>query len=158
VLQEYRKTSSKDCPWNCLPLSVLPCGTFPHTSWVRPFVTCCHIVQNFTTCVSSVQTLNHKDMKTVFFCDHMAANPYMYTWSRQSAEVQTKHQNGEDRWFKWLWTWHGCWYQTGESEYFRNYWDFHAQSSLGEWSKEREHIQWAAVLWVKTPCWCQRSE
>lgn len=22
-------------------------------------------------------------------------------------------------WFKWLWTWHGCWCQVGWSEYFR---------------------------------------
>ncbi len=25
------------------------------------------------------------------------------------AEVQTEHQNGEERGFKWLWTWNGCW-------------------------------------------------
>ncbi len=29
-------------------------------------------------------------------------------WSRL-AEVQTEHQNGEERGFKWLWTWNGCW-------------------------------------------------
>ncbi len=29
------------------------------------------------------------------------------------AEVQTKHQNGEERGFKWLCTWNGCWCQTG---------------------------------------------
>ncbi len=24
--------------------------------------------------------------------------------------------------------------------------------------QKRENIQWAAVVWTKTPCWCQRSE
>ncbi len=28
---------------------------------------------------------------------------------RRLAEVQTEHQNGEERGFKWLWTWIGCW-------------------------------------------------
>ncbi len=28
---------------------------------------------------------------------------------RWLAEVQTEHQNGEERGFKWLWTWSGCW-------------------------------------------------
>ncbi len=31
--------------------------------------------------------------------------------SRRLAEVQTEHQNGEERGFKWLWTWNGCWCQ-----------------------------------------------
>ncbi len=39
---------------------------------------------------------------------------------------------GEERGFKWLWTWNGCWCQIG-------------------WS-------WLAVVWMKMPCWCQRSE
>ncbi len=30
-------------------------------------------------------------------------------WWRRLAEVQTEHQNGEERGFKWLWTWNGCW-------------------------------------------------
>ncbi len=30
-------------------------------------------------------------------------------WWRRRAEVQTEHQNGEERGFKWLWTWNGCW-------------------------------------------------
>ncbi len=34
-------------------------------------------------------------------------------WWRRLAEVQTEHQNGEERGFKWLWTWNGCWCQTG---------------------------------------------
>ncbi len=41
-------------------------------------------------------------------------------WWRQLAEVQTEHQNEEERGFKWLWTWNGCWFQTGWSEYFKN--------------------------------------
>ncbi len=32
----------------------------------------------------------------------------IYMWWRQLAEVQTEHQNGEERGFKWLWTWNGC--------------------------------------------------
>ncbi len=43
-------------------------------------------------------------------------------WWRRLAEVQTEHQNGEERGFKWLWTWNVCWCQTGWSEYFRNCW------------------------------------
>lgn len=41
----------------------------------------------------------------------------------QPAAVQSKHQNGEERWFKWFWVLHGffgC--QTCGSEYFRNCW------------------------------------
>ncbi len=30
-------------------------------------------------------------------------------WWRRLSEVQTEHQNGEERGFKWLWTWNGCW-------------------------------------------------
>ncbi len=47
-------------------------------------------------------------------------------WWRRLAEVQTEHQNGEERGFKWLWMWNVRWCQTGWS-----YWDFHAQPSLG---------------------------
>ncbi len=55
-------------------------------------------------------------------------------WWRWLSEVQIEHQNGEERRFKWLWTWNGCWCQTGWSEYFKNCWstwDFQAQPSLG---------------------------
>lgn len=30
-------------------------------------------------------------------------------FSRWPAEVQTKHQNKRERWFKRLWIWHRCW-------------------------------------------------
>ncbi len=30
-------------------------------------------------------------------------------WWRRLAEVQTEHQNGEERGFKGLWSWNGCW-------------------------------------------------
>ncbi len=43
-------------------------------------------------------------------------------WWRRLAEVQTEHQNGEERGFKLLRTWNGCWCQTGWSEYFKNWW------------------------------------
>ncbi len=32
---------------------------------------------------------------------------------RRLAEVQTEHQNGEERVFMWHWTWNACWCQTG---------------------------------------------
>jgi len=35
----------------------------------------------------------------------------VWSWSRQSPELQTECQNGKERW-------HGCWCQTGRSEYF----------------------------------------
>ncbi len=43
-------------------------------------------------------------------------------WWRRLVEVQTERQNGEERGFKWLWTWNGCWWQIGWSEYFKNCW------------------------------------
>lgn len=51
--------------------------------------------------------------------------------------VQTRHQNGEERWLKWLWTWHGCWRQTDRFEYFRNCWS----TGISKYS----------VLWAKMP-------
>jgi len=42
----------------------------------------------------------------------------VWSWSRQSPELQTECQNGIERWFKQFWAWHGCWWQTGWSEYF----------------------------------------
>ncbi len=33
-------------------------------------------------------------------------------WSRRLAEVQTEHQNEEEKGFKRLWTWNDCWFQT----------------------------------------------
>jgi len=39
----------------------------------------------------------------------------VWSWSGQSPELQTECQNGKERWF---WAWHGCWCQTGRSEYF----------------------------------------
>ncbi len=41
-------------------------------------------------------------------------------WWRRLAEVQTEHQNGEERGFKWFWMWIGCWCHSGWSEYFKN--------------------------------------
>jgi len=32
----------------------------------------------------------------------------VWSWSRQSPELQTECQNGEKRWFKQFWVWHGC--------------------------------------------------
>ncbi len=41
------------------------------------------------------------------------------------------------------------------------YWDFHAQpsqclQSLQKKVRKRENIQWAAIVWMKMSCWCQR--
>jgi len=33
----------------------------------------------------------------------------VWSWSRQSPELQTDCQNGKVRWFKQFWAWHGCW-------------------------------------------------
>jgi len=33
----------------------------------------------------------------------------VWSWSRQSPELQTEYQNGKERWFKQFWAWHGCW-------------------------------------------------
>ncbi len=73
-------------------------------------------------------------------------------WSSNQA------QNGEER---RLWTWHGCWCQTGWFEYFRNCWSTgifthnHLQG-LQRMVRKRENIRWAADLWVKRPYWCKR--
>ncbi len=84
-------------------------------------------------------------------------------WGRRPAEVQTEHQNGEERGFKWLWTWNGCWCRTGSSEYFKNCWStgiftHNHLSGLQRMVRKRENIQWMAVVGTKMPCWCQRSE
>jgi len=31
----------------------------------------------------------------------------VWSWSRQSPELQTECQNGKERWFKQFWAWHG---------------------------------------------------
>ena len=56
----------------------------------------------------------------------------MQTWSRSSVVVQTKHQNGEAMWPKWLWLWNDRWCQTGWFEYLRNRWSigFFTHNSL----------------------------
>ncbi len=82
-------------------------------------------------------------------------------WWRRLAEVQTEHQNGEERGFKWLWRWNGCCCQTSWSEYFKNCWStgiFTHNHLLGlqRMVRKRENIQWAAVVWMKMSCWCQR--
>jgi len=33
----------------------------------------------------------------------------VWSWSRQSPELQTECQNWKERWFKQCWAWHGCW-------------------------------------------------
>jgi len=42
------------------------------------------------------------------------ASMHLGVWSK----LQTECQNGKERWFKQFWGWHGCWCQTGRSEYF----------------------------------------
>ncbi len=77
-------------------------------------------------------------------------------WWRRVAEVQTEHQNGEERGFKWLWTWNGCWCQTGCSEYFKH-WFSHTTISrvYREWSEkekissERQLCGWKCLVDVR---------
>ncbi len=60
----------------------------------------------------------------------------------------------------WLWTWNGCWCQTGWSEYFKNCWStyFHTQPSLAftENGPKKRKYPVSPVVWTKMPCWCQR--
>jgi len=49
----------------------------------------------------------------------MAATQCIKKWTRCTAKVLIEHQNGYEGRFKWLWTWHGCWCQTGWCQYFR---------------------------------------
>jgi len=39
----------------------------------------------------------------------------VWSWSRQSPEIQTECKNGKERWLKQFLAWHGCWCQTGRS-------------------------------------------
>lgn len=71
----------------------------------------------------------------------------MQTWW-WSAEVQTEHQSGEERWLKWLWMCHVCWCHT---EYFPH---SHGLPRMG-W--KTRSITWVAELWEML-CWCQRTE
>lgn len=45
-------------------------------------------------------------------------NLSMSRWSKESACDKAPERT--ERWFKWLWTWHGCWCLTGCFEYFVN--------------------------------------
>ncbi len=81
-------------------------------------------------------------------------------WWRRLAEVQTEHQNGEERGFKWLWTWNGCWCQTGLVWVFQKlliYWDSHTTISrvYREWSEkekissEQQLCRWKCLVDVR---------
>ncbi len=82
-------------------------------------------------------------------------------WWRRLPEDQTEHQNGEERGFKLLWTWNGCWCKTAalSSSKTADLLEFtHKTISrvYREWSEKERNIPWAAVVWTKMPCWCQR--
>ncbi len=74
-------------------------------------------------------------------------------------------QNEEERGFKWLWTWNGCWCQTGWSEYLKHCWStgiFTHNHSLrfieNDPEKEKISSERQTKMKMKMPCWCQRSE
>ena len=75
---------------------------------------------------------------------------HMQMWSRGAAVVQTKCQNGEEIWSKWLWPWNDCWCQTGWFEYLRNCWSqcgpFHAQWSLEQTSSEQQFCEHKCIV------------
>ncbi len=70
-------------------------------------------------------------------------------------EVQTEHQNGEERGFKWLWKWNGCGWQTGWSEYFKNFSHTAISRVYREWSEkykissERQLCGWKCLVDVR---------
>lgn len=68
-------------------------------------------------------------------------------WWRWPAKVQTERQNEEERWFNWLWTWFGYWYQEGWSECFRNC-DFPTQPSLWSLVNVRVQKRMDRLLWA----------
>ncbi len=63
-------------------------------------------------------------------------------WWRRLAEVQTEHQNGEERGFKWL---ERVMFVGARRADLLIYWDFHAQAiskGLQRMVRKRENIQW----------------
>lgn len=106
------------------------------------------------------------------------------TWpqlkSLRPSEVQTDHQNGEERWFKWLRTWHGFWCQMGWCEYFRYCWStgIFAHSCVRTYSLSINSLDKKALLVIRNSlgsstmlslpyrqqvtgylkdCWCQTA-
>ena len=73
------------------------------------------------------------------------------TWSRCSAVVQTKCQNGKEMWSKWLRTWTDCWCQAGWFEYLENCWSPVRSQRSVEFA-ENGTKKWAVVLRAETPC------
>lgn len=112
-------------------------------------------------------THRHLCLVRLFNCWLMQMSNQPITWQQINVfrhidivivEVQTRNQNGEERWFTWFWIWHCCCGQTGYlcisktadllGPFFplHNYlWDIQRMVQKGQ------NIQWVAV-----PCWCQR--
>ncbi len=73
-------------------------------------------------------------------------------WWRWLPEVQTEHQNGEERGFKWLWTWNGCWCISKTADLL----GFSRTSVYREWSEKEKISSDRQLRGRKKPCWCQR--
>ncbi len=78
-------------------------------------------------------------------------------WWRRFAEVQTEHQNGEERDLRDFGA-RRTDLSISKTADLLGFSHTTISSVYREWSEKEKNIQWAAVVWTKMPCWRQRSE